>query len=522
MNIRNAMPNVDRRELLKGGGALGTVALLPAVARAQQAEEPARGGKLRVAMPYNPASLDPTTGRNVPDFNSLYSLFDALIDFDPETLELRPGLARAWEFSDPKTLVLDLVEGVVFHDGTPLDAEAVKFNLDRSIGNPRSNVKSDLTAVDVVEATGTHRVTIRLRQPNAGLPTILTNRAGCMISPAAIKAAPDGNVDRNPVGCGPFKFIEWRDNDIIRVERNPDYWREGLPYLDAIDFRIINELNTAARTVVAGETDLALNLGAQQIATSRRNPDLVAVAGASLTFWTACFNYGVAPLNDVRVRQALNYAINRDDLNKVLMLGLGEPTSAAFPSSFWATDPETANYFTHDPEKARSLLAEAGYPDGIDIPAWGWPDQASMQRQEMIVSQMAEAGIRLKITPAPPAQGNQNFFIEKKGVMMLTPMGGLPDPSQNYERTFAANALFNASGVELDGFRELLDATVATSDLAERTAALHKMQRYVIEQAMHLPMYTSATMSVATKQVRGFTFGLVSGPKFHQVWLAKA
>ena len=521
MTLDNGALHLDRREILKGSGALGAAILLPTTVYAQKSE-PSRGGTLRVTIPYNPAALDPITGRNAPDFNALYAIFDALIDFEPDTLELRPGLAREWTFTDPLTLVLDLQEGVKFHDDTPFDAEAVKFNLERTRNDPRSNVKGDLAAVDAIEVTGPLQVTLRLKQPNAGLPAILTNRSGCIVSPASIKAAADGNVDRNPVGTGPFKFAEWRDNDLIRVEKNPDYWQKDQPYLDGINFRIANELNTAARTVVAGEADLALNLGGQQIATAKRDPELIAEATPTLTFWTMAFNYGAPPLNDVRVRQALSYAINRDDLNKVLMLGLGEPSSTIFPSGFWATDPETAHFYKHDVAKARSLLAEAGFPDGIDIEGWGWPDQASVQRTEMIVSQMAEAGIRLKITPAPAAQTMQNFYIQKKGSVSLNAGGGIPDPSLAYERLFAASGFFNASGIELDGFRELLDATVATADHEERQAALHKLQRFVVENALHMPLFISAGMSVRTKRIQGFKFGLTIGPKFHKVWLAEA
>jgi ABC-type transport system substrate-binding protein len=118
---------ITRRRLLAAGAAAGGALVLPRSLRAK----PRRGGTLHVAMPYNPTALDPATGRNTPDFNTLYTLYDALIDFDPETLDLKPGLAKAWRFTDPKTLVLDVIDGVEFHDGTPFNAEAVKVNLER-------------------------------------------------------------------------------------------------------------------------------------------------------------------------------------------------------------------------------------------------------------------------------------------------------------------------------------------------------------------------------------------------------
>jgi peptide/nickel transport system substrate-binding protein/glutathione transport system substrate-binding protein len=110
---------LHRRQLMQGGAAIAGASLLPENLFAQA---PRNGGTLRVSIPYNPASIDPMTGRNLPDFNVLYAVFDALIDFQPATLELRPGLAKAWKFTDPKTLVLDLVEGVTFHDGAPFNA----------------------------------------------------------------------------------------------------------------------------------------------------------------------------------------------------------------------------------------------------------------------------------------------------------------------------------------------------------------------------------------------------------------
>ncbi|WP_105401163.1 ABC transporter substrate-binding protein [Neorhizobium sp. T7_12] len=509
---------INRRTLLASGAALGGAMLLPGQMFAQTPQAKP-GGTLRIAMPFNPAALDPMTGRNVPDFNALYALFDALIAFDPATLELKPMLAKDWTFTDPTTLVLNLVDGVKFHDGTPFNAEAVKFNLDRFINDPRSNVKSDLVSVASVAVTGPSQVTLKLKQPNYSLPTILTGRVGCIVSPASIKAAADGNVDRNPVGTGPFKFAEWRDNDLIRVEKNPNYWQPGLPYLDGINFRIINELNTAARTVTAGETDLALNMAAQQIATARRVQDLTAEANPSMIFFTLMMNFAKPPLNDLRVRRAMNYAINRDELNQVLMLGLGEPTSTMFPKDFWAVDADTAHFYKHDPNKARSLLAEAGYPKGLEVETWSWPDQTSMQRMELVGNQLEQVGIRLKVTPTPPQVVNQRFYIEGQGAMILNPQGGWLDPSQTYERLFGATGQFNAGKVEDPQFRKLLTATGTSADAGERKKAFAALQRFVVEQALHLPLVTSAAMSIRNKKVKDFRYDRLHSPRFHRVWL---
>src|SRR5262245_6971717 len=275
---------LDRRQLIKGAAAGAGALSLPVAAIAQA--EPRRGGTLRVAIPYNPAAIDPMTGRNLPDFDTLYAIFDALIDFEPKTLDLKPGLAKSWRFADQKTLVLDLVEGVTFHDGTPFNPEAVKLNIERYKTDPRSNVKADLTTVDGVEVTGRSQVAFKLNRPNAGLPVMLTNRIGLMVSPKLIQEK-GPNLDRLAVGTGPFKFVEWQDNTSIKLARNDTYWKTGLPYLDAMEFRIINELNTAARSAIAGEVDLALNLQPQQKAIADRSSNVIASANPSLEIGSA-------------------------------------------------------------------------------------------------------------------------------------------------------------------------------------------------------------------------------------------
>ncbi|HVV92337.1 MAG TPA: ABC transporter substrate-binding protein [Hyphomicrobiales bacterium] len=510
---------IGRRDFLKVTAA-GAALLLPASVRAAAAE-PRKGGILKLAMPYNPAALDPMTGRNLPDFNTLFCLYDALIDFDPDTLELKPGLAKAWKFTDPKTLVLDLVDGISFHDGSPLTPGVVKFNLDRYKSDKRSNVKPDLATVASVEVTGKSQVTLHLTKPNSGLPAILTNRAGLMVSMKSIQAAKGGNVDRAPVGTGPFTFVSWQDNDKITLTRNKTYWRGGgLPYLEGVELRIINELNTGARTVIAGETQLAFNMGVTQKLEADKIKGLVATASPALLFFGAHLNYAQGPMKDVRIRQALNWGINREEINQVIMHGLGEPSSFIMPKNFWATDPATFDYYSYDPGRAKKLLAEAGFANGITITSWGWPDQASMQRQELIVTQLAKVGIHVKLTAQSPVQVATQFYLQKHGDMYIAPSGGYPDPTQYYDALYAKDALLNAASIELPGYRALTDATSEAQTQDARKAAFAKLQRFTIEQAMELPQYISPGITIRSEKVQNFRFGLLQSPKFTEVWLA--
>jgi peptide/nickel transport system substrate-binding protein/glutathione transport system substrate-binding protein len=516
---RHTTSGIDRRTLLGGAAGAAGALLLPRGALA--AATPQRGGTLNVCMIYNPAALDPVTGRNGPDFNTLLALYDGLTVLDPETLDPKPGLARAWTWKDPRTLVLDLRENVTFHDGTAFDAAAVKFNLDRARTSERSNAKADASTVESVEVTGSHQVVLHLPQPNAALLTILADRPGLMVSPAAVKAAKDGNIDRAPVGTGPFKFVSWQDNVRIELARNDKYWRSGLPYLDRLVLNIINEQQTALRSLIAGQNDMGLNLDIQLKAVADRSPSLVTTLVPDMYIWGAYLNFGRPPLDDVKVRQAVAYGIDRAAMNKVIAAGLDIAGNGVIPNWHWACDPASFDIYTYQPDKARKLLAEAGHPDGIEIPMLGWSDQTSMQRQELAITQLAKAGIRVKLMPGTPQGTALDFFgPHKKGAARLAGMGGYGDPSQQYDNLFGAKAFYNASGMELPGYRALYEATLATTDREERKKAFAALQRFVIDNALILTFLFQTAPIIANKKVRGVAVDRLVKPRFAEAWLA--
>lgn len=509
------LPEPGRRTILKGAVAAGAALLLPDAVRAA----PRRGGTLRVGMPFNPSSLDPITGRNGPDFNSLFCVYDGLTELDPVTMDVRPGLAKRWTFTDPKTLLLDLVRDVHFHDGTPFDADAVKFNLERAKSHRRSSVKSDVASIESIEVTGKYRVVLHLKGPDAPLPTILSDRPGLMVSPAAVKKNED--IDRTPVGTGPWKFVSWEDNDSLVFTRNSGYWRAGLPYFDAVHLSVINDFSTLLRSVIANENDLALDLLPNQKPVADLAHNVVTTLTPSVGLFLTYLNISRPPLNDVRVRQALNYAVGRNAINQFASSGLDEPSCAVLPKEHWACDPSTVNYYAHDPDKARKLLAEAGHPGGIEIPMLGWADQLSMQRNEAVLSQLSQAGIRVKLTTGSPGATASMFFgPAKKGDGRISFWAGRPDPSQVYNDLFSKDAFFNAGRVEVPGFRELLDATVVVSERSARKAAFAKLQQFVIEQALALPMLCRTITTVMHPNVKGLIVGLQGKPALRETYLS--
>ncbi len=508
---------MNRRDLmaLLGGGAV-LAGLAPFDLQAQTAS-----GTLKVSTRANPSSLDPMTGLAGDDTPVLWAVYATLLDFEFASLEPKPGLAESWGYPDPQTLVLKLRPGLVFHDGAPLDAEAVRFNIERARTDPRSTIKSDLSSVDSVEVKGADQVILRLKQPDAALPLALTSRAGMMVSPKAAKELGDKLV-RNPVGAGPWSFVSWSDNASIVMKRNDKFWRPNNPKVDKIEFVIIPELNTGLRSVVAGQNDFVYKLSPQQKPVIDRAKNVEAVMGPTLYFHLIYFNNSRPPFNDARIRRAVCYAIDRESFNKATMLGLGEIAQSAIPKAHWAYDASLEGFFKYDPEKARALLKEAGHENGIDIPTIGWNDQYSQQRQEILIEQLSKVGIRLKVSRHAIADASTLYLgPEKRGEAMISAWTGRPDPIMTYNLLTSATGFFNPAQLQdYPGLSEALVAARTTLDPAKRKEALFKVQRLVAESAWFCPIVFEPEIDAATKDVKDYKPNLLGWPKFEDVSVA--
>ncbi|MDQ2079580.1 ABC transporter substrate-binding protein [Xanthobacteraceae bacterium Astr-EGSB] len=510
---------VARRTVLRTLGSLAAASAWPALGYAQAT--PRRGGVLKIAAPFNPSTLDPITGGLGSDHMVLYPVFDTLVDFEPSTLAPKPGLATAWEFPDPKTLVMTLRSGVRFHDGEPFDAAAVKANLDRARTDPRSSVKGDLQSLQAVEVLAPDRVALRLSRPDTALPLILADRAGMMSSPKAVEARGKQH-DRAPVGTGPFKVDKWNDNDVVVMSRNDAYWKPGQPYLDGLVFRIITDLNTGLRSVVAGENNFAYRLNPQQqVVADRMKGKVVVSSTPTIADYHLVFNYSRAPLADVRIRKAINYAVDREAFNRVALLGLGVPAQTMLPPGYWAHDSSVDNFYTHDPDRARRLLAEAGHPNGIEIQFYGYSDQSSQQRHEIIIEHLRQAGITAKLTTASSADMYQRFMVRGEGDMLLPLWTGRPDPSQPFLLIYGENGFNNAGKVppppEMVAAQNESQSAV---DQESRKRAFAKLERLALEHALSCELAFIPGIEAFTPNVKGYVPNLLGKPKFNDIYLA--
>ena len=511
-------PGLERRDFLALLGGASTAALGGAAPAFAQGT-PRRGGILRVSAPANPSSLDPATGGSGSDHVFLYTMFDTLVAFDYETLRPEPGIAESWSYPDPTTLLLNIRPGVLFHDGTPCDAAAVKYNLDRGRQGERSNIRGDLVTVADVTVTGPNQVAVKLTQPDTALPLILSDRAGMMCSPKAVEERGKDH-DRNPVGAGPWKFVSWANGEKIVTTRHEKYWRPNRPHLDGVELSVITEVQTGLRSVVAGQNDFAYQLLPSQKPVIDRAKGLVSVTGPTLYCVQMFFNRALAPVNDVRVRRAMNYAIDRVEFNKATMNGLSEPAVVTMPAAHWAHDAEMAKAYPYDPDKARALLTEAGHKDGIDIPAIGFSDQRWQQRQEVIIEQYRKAGIRIRFTNGTVAETSAAFNTERKVPVFLSAWTGRPDPSLTYQLMFGEGSYYNAARTAATPeIGPALQATRTSEDIAVRKQAFARLQRIVTENALLVPLVFQFELDAHAQRVKGFRPNLLGKPKFEDVWL---
>ncbi|MEJ8573587.1 ABC transporter substrate-binding protein [Microbaculum marinum] len=323
-------------------------------------------GVLVVAQIAEPKSLDPHAVTAVNDFRILMNLYDGLVRYKSGTLEVEPALASDWEISeDGKTYTFTLRDGVSFHDGAPLNAEAVKFNFERMLDEDHPfhdtgpfPLSFFFSAVESVEAPDDKTVVFTLKEPYAPFLSNLAYPTGLIVSPDAVKQY-GKDYGRNPSGTGPFRFAEWESNSKVVVEANPDYW-DGAPGLQAVIFRPITDANTRVAEMLSGGVDVMVEVPPDNVATFADDAAYKVYEQAGPHLWFLILNAKEGPMADKRVRQAVNYAIDKTALVDNVLQGTAEVAAGPTPPAFsWAYN-EALEPYPHDPEKARALLKEAG------------------------------------------------------------------------------------------------------------------------------------------------------------------
>lgn len=355
---------------------------------------------------YDPRSLDPALSTDVPTGRAVAYVFDGLTRFTPDT-RVVPDLARSWDVTpDGLTYTFHLRTGVKFHDGRPFIAENVVHSFQRVLdpatkggrGWPLYPIKGaedfaagKSKAIDGMAATNDSTVVITLKEPFAIFPKLLAMPVASIV-PDSVPS----NFGEHPVGTGPWKFVEWKHDDYLKFAKNPSYF-DGPPKTDTLIARIFPERSTAAAEYEAGNIDI-LNVPEQESRTWEADPSKKSMlqSAPALRFWYVGINTTRGPLGDVRVRQALNYAVDVPTMLNRLLSGRGDLAAGVIPLTLAGADKSRKPY-PHDVAKAKQLLAEAGHPNGIDLELWVSQTPPFPKVAETIQANLADANIRVKL-----------------------------------------------------------------------------------------------------------------------------
>jgi peptide/nickel transport system substrate-binding protein len=321
---------------------------------------------LTIVRPTDPVSLDPQLETTAPGSWVFSQILEPLITVNQD-MEIEGRLATSWEFIDPTRLRFTLRQDVTFHDGTPFNAEAVKFTWDRAfLSDPPGRWKSLAGPVAGAEVVDEYTVDIVAEQPYGPMLLTVTMPYTGVVSPTAVEAMGNDEFSRAPVGTGPFKFVEWRANDRIVLEAYDDYWR-GRPALDRVVFRTVPEEGARMLSLRTGEADMVLLPTPSDLPALEADPDFIVEGAPGVGVFYLAFNLERPVVSDVLVRQAIAHAIDRELIVDAILEGGGVlATSVVGEPVFGYKDMELLERYPYDPERAIELLQEAGYTRGAD------------------------------------------------------------------------------------------------------------------------------------------------------------
>jgi peptide/nickel transport system substrate-binding protein len=484
---------------------------------------PARGGTLRVGLNSDLTTMDPHNSTAAVDRQVYQSIYNPLVRLDKD-LTIKPALAEQWEYSDPVTLVLILRKGVKFHDGTDFNAKAVKVNFDRMLDPEIQSFRtSEIASIKEVRVVDDHTVELLLKKPDAALLAHLTDRAGMIISPAALEKF-GKDLARNPVGTGPFQFVKWAKDDYLMVKKFDSYWQNGadgkpLPYLDQVIYKPVTDAIVRLTSLKTGTLDMIDSVAPQDAAGLRRQRELVFDEVPGLGYMGLSLNHKKPPFDKLEVRQAVAYALDRDVVAKTILAGTAIPGQGPIAPSSWAYDPSVAP-FTHDPQKAKELLQKAGVVLPVKFGCYVTNTPESIQVAQAWQQQLAEAGMEMQIELLEFGTALAKFNNLEHTCFQVS-WSGRPDPDGN---TFAF--LHSQGGLNRNQYinhkvDELLEQARMIYEQARRKELYTEAVQIASREVAIVYLYWALAMKAWTPNLKGYVHVPDGMMRFTDVWLSK-
>jgi len=477
------------------------------------------GGTLVFAQADDAVTLDPADATDGFSVNNVSNIFDTLVRFKPQNTEVEPSLAESWTVSsNGLQWTFNLRKGVKFHDGTPFNAEAVKFNIERQLDEKHpfhngtfSYVEVALPNVKGADVVDDSTVRFNLSVPYAPFITNMAMFSNAISSPTAIKQY-GKDYFKHPTGTGPFKLVEWVQKDHTTYEANRDYWA-GRPCVDRLIMRAIPDNTVRLLEMEKGNVQIMDQVNPPDYDRIHNNKDLVLFTSAGLNTAYIAMNTETAPFSDRRVRQAVNHAINKKALVDAFYAGIAQPAKNPIPKTVWGYNDKVQDY-GYSPDEAKKLLAEAGFPNGIDTELW-WPNRARpyltqpQKIAEAIQQQLAQANIRAKLVTFESGTYLAKMRNGEQPMGIIGWIGDNGDPDNflyalldkdNAVRGKAQNYAFYKS----DSVHRLLIQAQQVTDQSARAKLYEQAQEIIHRDAPWVPLVHGANVAAYRKDLENF------------------
>lgn len=494
---------------------------------AGRAEDLTRGGSFTFGAYTDVIFFDPVYQQQTEDIWFSLNVYDTLLQPTPDGKSLQPGLASSYELSpDGLTMTLTLRTGIKFSDGSPIHASDVKFTLDR--GNSKEqggNYYFVLSAVESVEAVGDDQVIIHFKRPDPTFPQILASFYTAIVPEKQMIAAPGATLREkarafaeHPVGSGPFVLSRWTHGSEFVLTRNPYYWKQGkdgkpLPYLDQVKVEIIPDDATRVLKLKAGEINgiefVPFSRAAELKSDSKINMVLFPAAKIvyiGLNIRPTLKNGTKNPLADERVRHALNYAVEKKAIAQIVTYGMGVPQLTLPPASTPFAMTNKGEPYPYDPEKAKGLMKEAGYADGVDLTVDAVAGNADQAAELAAIQQMwAQIGVRLKVQLFDSATGVAKYRASDFQMRAAAWTNDINDPSQivSYMAYYPAYES-NRSGFNDPELNALFDKSQAETDAAKRGEMFRRIQEIYLKAAPMVFLLDTPYPVALDRKTQGF------------------
>ncbi|MFT4267534.1 MAG: glutathione ABC transporter substrate-binding protein GsiB [Xenophilus sp.] len=442
------------------------------------------------------------------------SFYQGLFGFDKD-MKMVPVLAEGYTVSrDGLVYTVKLRTGIKFHDGTDFNAEAVKANFDR-VTNPdnklkRYNLYKNIAKTEAVDAT---TVRFTLKEPFSPFINSLAHPSAVIISPAALAKYGSKDIAQHPVGTGPFKFVEWKPTDYLKVAKFDGYWKKGYPKVDSITWRPVVDNNTRAAMMQTNEAHFAFPMPPEAAATLQGKPSLEVTSAPSIIHRYISMNTLQKPFDNPKVREAVNYAINKEALAKVAFSGYAIPADGVLPKGVQYNT--KLGPWPYDPKKARELLKEAGYPNGFESTLWSANNYSTAQKViQFVQQQLAQVGIKVQVQALEAGQRVERVESAQDPATAPVRMYYTGWSSSTGEADWAMRPLLASESFPPKLFNtayyknEQVDADIAkalvTTDNAEKAKLYADAQQRIWKDAPWAFLVTEQLLSVRARNLAGF------------------